>query len=100
MRTPCSSRTGSDTSASGWDPALQSTAWGDTFGNYHPRGNRTCGDLPTRPKGYYKEYTVVPAGQTDRGSKRLVAGASGELFYTNSHYEPNQKGSKPFERIR
>ena len=77
----------------------QATKWGEEFKNY-PRGSRQCPDLPKRPPGYYKEYTVVLPGQTDRGAKRVVAGNSGEIFYTNSHYTPDVKGSKPYERLR
>ena len=42
--------------------------------------------LPKRPKGYYKEYTVKTPGRRDRGARRIVAGARGELYYTSDHY--------------
>jgi ribonuclease T1 len=48
-------------------------------------GNRE-GQLPRRPRGYYREYTVRTPGARDRGARRIVAGRSGELYYTDDHY--------------
>jgi ribonuclease T1 len=45
------------------------------------------GRLPDRPLGYYREYTVATPGSPDRGARRLVIGESGEIYYTNDHYE-------------
>lgn len=42
--------------------------------------------LPLKPNGYYREYTVVTPGEPDRGARRIVAGAGGELYYTADHY--------------
>lgn len=42
--------------------------------------------LPRQSSGYYREYTVVTPGESDRGARRIVAGASGELYYTADHY--------------
>ncbi len=42
--------------------------------------------LPLRPRGYYREYTVITPGAPDRGARRIVAGAGGELYYTEDHY--------------
>lgn len=42
--------------------------------------------LPLRPRGYYREYTVITPGEPDRGARRIVAGAGGELYYTDDHY--------------
>lgn len=42
--------------------------------------------LPRQPSGYYREYTVVTPGESDRGARRIVAGAGGELYYTTDHY--------------
>jgi len=42
--------------------------------------------LPDHPVGYYKEYTVPTPGSEDRGARRIVAGADGELYYTGDHY--------------
>ena len=53
---------------------------GSTFGNRE-------GILPDRPHGYYKEYTVITPGSRDRGARRIVAGADGELYYTDDHYD-------------
>ncbi|RME59626.1 MAG: hypothetical protein D6790_10435 [Caldilineae bacterium] len=44
------------------------------------------GLLPPRPRGYYREYTVITPGSRDRGARRIVAGAEGELYYTDDHY--------------
>jgi beta-barrel assembly-enhancing protease len=44
------------------------------------------GVLPSRRRGYYREYTVPTPGSADRGARRIVAGANGELFYTDDHY--------------
>ncbi len=44
------------------------------------------GLLPTQPKGYYLEYTVETPGVTDRGSRRLITGQNGEIYYTADHY--------------
>lgn len=43
--------------------------------------------LPRKPGGYYKEFTVRTPGETDRGARRIVAGESGEKYYTPDHYE-------------
>lgn len=43
--------------------------------------------LPRKPGGYYKEYTVRTPGESDRGARRIVAGADGEKYYTPDHYE-------------
>lgn len=56
------------------------------FGNFERR-------LPLRPRGYYREYTVPTPGSRTRGARRLVAGRSGEYFYSDDHYET-------FRRIR
>jgi ribonuclease T1 len=48
-------------------------------------GNRE-GLLPGRERGYYREYTVRTPGSRDRGARRIVAGRSGELYYTEDHY--------------
>lgn len=45
------------------------------------------GILPERSTGYYREYTVDTPGSLDRGARRIVAGASGERYYTDDHYE-------------
>jgi len=42
--------------------------------------------LPPRQRGYYREYTVQTPGARGRGARRIVAGASGEYYYTGDHY--------------
>ncbi len=59
---------------------------GVVFGNYEKR-------LPQRPRGYYHEYTVPTPGAHDRGARRIIAGESGERYYTDDHY-------RTFRRIR
>ena len=66
---------------------------GSTFGNFEKR-------LPLQRRGYYREYTVPTPGRSDRGARRIVAGAggqsaatSGEYYYTGDHY-------RSFRRIR
>jgi len=56
------------------------------FGNFERR-------LPNKVRGYYKEYTVPTPGARDRGARRIIAGGTGEYFYTGDHY-------KTFRRIR
>jgi ribonuclease T1 len=45
------------------------------------------GLLPDEPQGYYHSYTVETPGSDDRGPRRLITGAAGELFYTRDHYD-------------
>jgi ribonuclease T1 len=67
---------------------------GATFGNFERH-------LPSKARGYYREYTVRTPGAKDRGARRIVAGAgasgdvrnSGEYYYTEDHY-------RSFKRIR
>jgi len=42
--------------------------------------------LPRQPSGYYHEYTVETPGSDDRGARRIITGAAGEIFYTDDHY--------------
>jgi ribonuclease T1 len=53
---------------------------GSIFHNYE-------GLLPGEADGYYREYTVDTLGASDRGARRIVAGADGERYYTDDHYE-------------
>lgn len=53
---------------------------GVVFGNFE-------GLLPPRPRGYYHEYTVARPGVSNRGTKRLVVGDGGDIYYTSDHYE-------------
>jgi ribonuclease T1 len=43
--------------------------------------------LPARPRGYHREYTVPTPSSRDRGARRLVAGAEGDVYWTDDHYE-------------
>jgi RHS repeat-associated protein len=44
------------------------------------------GLLPTKPLGYYKEFTVAEPGATYRGAERLVVGGEGEIYFSPDHY--------------
>jgi ribonuclease T1 len=55
-------------------------------------GNRE-GQLPKQKRGYYHEFTVKTPGERTRGARRIVAGAGGEFYYTDDHYNN-------FRRIR
>jgi ribonuclease T1 len=59
---------------------------GIVFGNRERR-------LPVQLNGYYREYTVPTPGARDRGARRIIAGGSGEYYYTGDHYNT-------FRRIR
>lgn len=43
--------------------------------------------LPKKPDGYYKEYTVITPGSRTRGTRRLITGSNGEIYYTDDHYK-------------
>jgi ribonuclease T1 len=45
------------------------------------------GILPSRPRAYYREYTVITPGEDDRGARRIVTGGESEFYYTDDHYE-------------
>lgn len=45
------------------------------------------GILPDRESGHYREYTVETPGSPDRGARRIVAGADGERYWTDDHYD-------------
>lgn len=49
--------------------------------------------LPKQPRGYYHEYTVKTPGAHNRGARRIIAGATGEYYYSADHYQT-------FKRIR
>ena len=61
---------------------------GVVFGNFEKR-------LPTRARGYYREYTVRTPGARDRGARRIVAGKGGELYYTDDHYNSFRRITEP-----
>lgn len=43
--------------------------------------------LPSRERGYYREYTVPTPGAPSRGARRIVQGKNGETWYTRDHYD-------------
>ncbi len=45
------------------------------------------GLLPNEPRGFYREFTVITPGESDRGARRIIAGDDGALYYTDDHYE-------------
>ena len=45
------------------------------------------GILPAEDREHYREYTVDTPGSDDRGARRIVAGADGERYYTDDHYD-------------
>ena len=49
-------------------------------------GNRE-GRLPKHDRDYYREYTVKTPGSRDRGARRIVAGRTGEYYYSEDHYQ-------------
>lgn len=57
---------------------------GATFGNRERL-------LPSRPQGYYREYTVDKPGSADRGPWRIIAGRDGDLYWTSDHYDSFQQ---------
>jgi ribonuclease T1 len=59
---------------------------GVVFGNYERL-------LPAQRRGYYHEYTVPTPGARNRGARRIIAGGSGEYYYTADHY-------RSFQRVR
>jgi ribonuclease T1 len=58
-------------------------------------GNRERA-LPSKPRGFYHEYTVPTPGSRDRGAKRIVCGGEqptnpDACFYTGDHYATFQR---------
>lgn len=45
------------------------------------------GLLPDQASSYYREYTVETPGSDDRGARRIVAGADGDRYWTDDHYD-------------
>ncbi len=45
-------------------------------------------ELPSKPRGYYREYTVETPGASDRGSRRIITGGDppSVFYYTDDHY--------------
>jgi ribonuclease T1 len=70
---------------------------GVVFGNYEQK-------LPSRPRGYYTEYTVATPGERGRGARRIIAGGPWltdgrvvkarkftEFWYSEDHYASFQR---------
>ncbi|WP_255470012.1 ribonuclease domain-containing protein [Pseudoxanthomonas sp. z9] len=59
-------------------------------------GNRE-GRLPSRQRGYYREYTVDTPGLDHRGARRIVTGGQPpvEYYYTDDHYETFRRFDVP-----
>ncbi|MGI8561133.1 MAG: ribonuclease domain-containing protein [Luteimonas sp.] len=53
--------------------------------------------LPSRPRGYYREYTVRTPGARDRRARRIVSGGDppSEYFYTDDHYRSFRRFEAP-----
>lgn len=47
------------------------------------------GHLPSRPRGYYHEYTVDTPGLSHRGTRRIVTGGDPvqAWYYSDDHYD-------------
>nr|WP_298288237.1 ribonuclease domain-containing protein [Thiomonas sp.] len=56
---------------------------GVVFGNYERL-------LPSKPRGFYREYTVPTPGARNRGARRIVCGGAAHYpevcYYTHDHY--------------
>ncbi|MGY0557587.1 ribonuclease domain-containing protein [Lysobacter sp. A421] len=54
-------------------------------------------ELPTQPRGYYREFTVPTPGSRDRGARRIVTGGDPpvEYFYTDDHYRSFRRFQLP-----
>jgi len=68
---------------------------GSTFGNRERQ-------LPQRPRGYYREYTVDTPGLSHRGAKRIVTGGDppDAWYYTDDHYESFRSFNVPTQGAR
>ena len=55
---------------------------GSVFGNRERR-------LPSKPRGYYREYTVQTPGLGHRGARRIITGGQPPdlYYYTDDHYQ-------------
>lgn len=55
---------------------------GSVFGNRERR-------LPSKPRGYYHEYTVETPGLGHRGARRIITGGQPPhvYYYTDDHYD-------------
>jgi len=53
--------------------------------------------LPTKPRGFYREYTVRTPGLSHRGPRRIVTGGHPPeiYYYTEDHYQSFQQLAIP-----
>ena len=53
--------------------------------------------LPTKPRGFYREYTVPTPGLSHRGARRIVTGGQPprEWYSTADHYESFRRFQPP-----
>jgi ribonuclease T1 len=51
-------------------------------------GNRE-GHLPSKPRGWYREFTVETPGLSQRGTRRIITGGNPPQawYYTSDHYD-------------
>ncbi len=63
---------------------------GSTFGNREGR-------LPSKPRGWYREYTVDTPGLNHRGARRIVTGGNPPevWYYTDDHYDSFRRFEVP-----
>lgn len=68
---------------------------GSTFGNRERQ-------LPQRPRGYYREYTVDTPGLDHRGARRIVTGGDPveAWYYTEDHYDSFRSFEVPTSGVR
>ncbi|WP_282828211.1 ribonuclease domain-containing protein [Pelomonas sp. V22] len=66
---------------------------GSVFGNREKR-------LPSKARGYYREYTVKTPGARNRGARRLICGGTpptrpDACYYTDDHYASFRRVTTP-----
>lgn len=57
---------------------------GIVFGNFEHQ-------LPAQARGWYHEYTVKTPGASSRGTRRIIVGKDGAMYYTDDHYRTFRK---------
>ena len=78
---------------------VQKVRNGDTNGLHAHKYNNSDDLLPTRKGVTYTAYDVAPsAGTMDRGTRRVIVGSDGSMYYTNSHY--GDTGGNPFYLLK
>ena len=78
---------------------LEQIRKGNTNGLHVHTFNNSKSQLPNTKGVTYTSYDVSPSpGSTNRGTRRLVYGSDGSIYYTNTHY--GDTGGIPFFQIR